>query len=254
MIKRWWLVLLCLVPVAACSSPGELVVQAAIGRDTAGAAVGIDKLEIQLLPYNRDSIFDVLAEQAATPEPEIPPDLLALRDSLALMRDLWTEAESQWNAVRDDLVKLTEQMKRMNRRSRQYVQAFNRFNDLESRERRLARAKDQAFGQYEGLQKRYSSRADSIKVVRFNWADDAFARYGEIRDSLLNRLGREVCTDTTAGGGYAVFRVPAGRWYVYTRYELPFQELYFNTLVDIDAGAKDTLKLTRDTAELRTLL
>ncbi len=254
MIKRWWPVLFCLAPLAACSRSGEVVVHAAIGRDTAGAPLGIDKLVVTLVPYDRDSIFEALAAQAPAPEPQIPQDLLAIRDSVAELRNFWTEAESQWSVVRDEMLKLSEQMKTMNRRSRAYVQAFGRFTELESQERRLARAKDAAFQQYERLQKQYSSRADSIKVIRFNWEDEAFARYGEIVDSLLAVRKREALVDTTASGGYAHFRVPAGRWYVYTRYELPFQELYFNIPLDIQAGRQDTVTLTREKAEIRPLL
>lgn len=254
MMKRFAALVLCLAAAAGCSRSGELVVQAAIGRDTTGAATGIDRLVIDLLPFNRDSIFEALSRQAPTPEPPIPADLVALRDSLATARQLWTEAESQWNVVRDQLATLSERMQTMNRRSREYVQAFSQFNELDGQGRALSRAKDQSFQQYESLQKRYSARADSIKVVRFNWEDEAFARYGEITDSLLKARGRQVYTDTTAGGGLAVFRVPAGRWYVYTRYELPFQELYYNAPVEIRARQRDTLRLTRETAQLRPLL
>lgn len=254
MMKRVLALGLGLASLGACSRSGELVVQAAIGRDTTGAATGIDKLVIDLLPFDRDSIFEVLTRQASAPEPPIPPDLMALRDSLAAARELWTQAESQWNAVRAEMQDLSGSMDGMNRGSREYVQAYGRFTDLESQERSLARAKDQAFAEYEALQGRYSARADSIKVVRFNWEDEAFARYGEIVDSLLEASGRQIHTDTTGGGGYAVFRVPAGRWHVYTRYELPFEELYFNLPVQIEAGQQDTLRLTRDTAEIRPLL
>ncbi|MBI4513514.1 MAG: hypothetical protein HY702_05330 [Gemmatimonadetes bacterium] len=254
-LKRWSVVLACLLPLAGCKRSGDLVVQAALGRDTAGAPVGIDKLVLELLPYNRDSIFDALARQAATPEPQIPEDLLVQRDSVAALRDLWTQSESQWNAVRDELLKLSERMRTMDRGSREYFQAFTRFTDLEQRERTLSRAKDEAFRSYDALQKRYGARADSIKVVRFAWEDEAFARYGEITEGLPKTLKRETYADTTSGGGYATFRnVRNGRWYLYTRYELPFQELYFNIPVEIRGGSRDTLMLTRDTAELRPLL
>ena len=254
MIKRGWSLLLCVVAGSACSRSGELVVHAAFGRDTAGAPTGIDRLVVDLLPYDRDSIFDALAAQAPTPEPEIAPDLLALRDSLAAARQLWTESESAWNVVRDQLERLSEQMQGMNRRSREYMEAFSRFDELDRQRVALERAKDQAFREYERLQRQYSVRADSIKVVRFNWEDDAFARFDEIVDSLLTATGRQIYTDTTSGGGYAVFRAPAGRWYVYTRYELPFQELYYNIPVQLEAGQTDTLPLTRDTAQVRPLL
>lgn len=254
MVKVWSSLLLCIVSWSACSRSGDLVVQAALGRDAAGAAVAIDRIVIELLPYDRDSIFDALAALADRPEPEIPADLLAMRDSLAMSRQLWTEAESQWNAVRDELVSLSERMRAMNRGSREYRQAFVRFTELETREQALNRTKDEAFRQYETLQRRYAARADSIRVARFNWEDVAFARYGEIVDSLLRATRREIHTDTTRRGGYAAFRVSAGRWYVHARYELPLEELYFNVPVTVEAGRVDTLRLTRDTAEVRPLL
>jgi hypothetical protein len=255
MIKRGWVCCaLALGSLTGCTRSGELVVQTRFGRDTAGQPAGLDRIEITLLPYNRDSIFDALTRRAPRPRPEIPADLLALRDSLDELRRLWTEAESQWNAVRDELQRLGEQMGRMNRASREYAQAFARFTELERRYRALEQAKDAAFRRYDELQKRYATRADSVKIARFNWEEEAFAEYVTITDSLLERLGRQIYVDTTAGGGWASFKVPAGRWYVYTTYELPFRELYFNIPVEIRAGRTDTLILTPDTAEVRPLL
>ena len=72
-----------LLSAAACGS-GEVVVTMEIdipNPDGDGTITrALSDIEVQLLPFDRDAIFDSMTAAYATPEPEVPPDLIAARD------------------------------------------------------------------------------------------------------------------------------------------------------------------------------
>ncbi len=75
--------------------------------------------------------------------------------------------------------------------------------------------------------------------------------YTEIVDSLVEARGEEL-VDTTNATGWADFSVPRGRWWVHTRTELVFEELYWNLPYGSTGGA-DTLVLNASNAETRPI-
>lgn len=252
MSKHCALLLSAAVVLVGCSRSGQVDVRV-MGISAEGGAAAISKLPVRLLPYDRDSLFDALAARAPEPQPQIPADLLTLRDSVSQAQSEWRTAESQWNDVRSQLQTLSDSMKGMDRSSNQYFQAFQRFDKLDKQEEALNRQKDSLFKEFTGLQARYNERADSIKAVRQAWADRAFADYDEIADSLLKAIGREEMWDTTGGGGWATFRAHAGRWWVHTRSPLPYEELYWNIPIELKGGTVDTLVLDSANAVFRPL-
>jgi hypothetical protein len=246
------LLLVTLAPLAACEGSGQLQVRAvSVGPD--GEPQGLANLPVRMLPYDRDSIFEALEARAPEAEPQIPPDLLQLRDSVSTAQSRWREAEAAWNEARSELQSLADDMQGMNRASDEYFAAFERFERLDGQEQRLSSQKDRLFEQFTALQNRYSTRVDSISAVRTAWADRAFEDYNTIVDSLLEARGQEELWDTTDGSGWASFRASAGRWWVHTRYALPYEELYWNVPVDLAGGELDTLILDTANAELRPL-
>ncbi len=251
MNKHWVLALAACVLFTACSRSTQLAVRAVAGGD-GEELTGRAQLEIRMLPYDRDSVFSVLVAQASEPEPQPPTDLIELRDSITVAQERWRAAEADWNEMRSELETLSERMQRMNRASREYAQAYRRFDQLDGQLRRLDRDKQGYFDRFTELQRTYRSRADSFSAVLTAWGDDAFDTYGEIVDSLLEARGLEELYDTTDAGGWAYFEVPRGPWWVHTRSELPFEELYWNVAYQSQGGA-DTLFLNNANAELRPI-
>lgn len=237
--------------LAGCEGSADLRVQV-VAPGPQGER-GLSSLEVRLLPYDRDSIFDVLATRAAEAEPQIPEDLLTLRDSVSEAQGEWRSAEAEWNEVRSELQELANQMQGMNRSSDEYLEAFQRFEDLDAREGELSRRKDSLFEQFTELQNRYNTRADSMEAVRDAWADMAFEDYGDVVDSLLEANGWQELVDTTGSGGWARFQPSAGHWWLHTRYALPYQELYWSVPVEVSGGETDTVVLNPANAELRPL-
>ena len=77
-------VLLIAVPllVGGCDSDPEIAVRATLPAQGTGPAEPIVELPVRLVPYDRDSIIAALQRDAPTPEPQVPPELLARIDSL----------------------------------------------------------------------------------------------------------------------------------------------------------------------------
>ncbi len=83
------------------------------------------------------------------------------------------------------------------------------------------------------------------------WEDIAFESYAEIADSLLEAVGAELY-DTTDAEGWVSYQAPRGRWWIHTRFELPFEELYWNVPYQSTGGA-DTVILNSSNAQLRPI-
>jgi hypothetical protein len=250
MNKHWVLGLAVLATLTACGRSTQLAVRA-VSTAEDGEETGRAQEVIRLLPYDRDSIFAALTREASEPEPRPPADLIELRDSVSIAQTRWTEAEAAWNDTRSELQALRDRMDAMDRSSREYANAYRQFDDLANQERRLNRDKQRYFDTYTALQDAYGTRADSFNAVLQSWGDAAFEDYGEIVDSLIEARGEEL-VDTTDASGWAHFIVPRGRWWVHTRAELVFQELYWNVPY-VSEGGVDTLVLNTSNARIRPI-
>lgn len=207
---------------------------------------------IEFLPFDRDSVFEALATRADEPEPQVPEEIQTAFDSVARLQEQWRELESQWTEVRDSLRQLSDRLQNMDPRGRDYRQLFERFDQMERRERGLNQQKNQAFERFDQLQRTTLEQADSIRAVREAWEDAAFRDYPDVVDSLLEARGREIHQDTTDNEGYASVRLGGDRWWAHARVTLPFGELYWN--VPFNPSETDTLRLTPENAEQRLRL
>ena len=237
------------VLLSACGG-GTVTVQ--VMNEAEDEVQPVEDQVVEFLPYDRDSIFDALAAAAEEPEPEVPQSLQAAFDSVADLQGQWRDAETEWGEVRDSLKQLSDRLRGMDQRSREYRQLYDRFNSLDARERRLNRQKQQAFTRFDSLQKASLVRADSIRAIREAWEDVAFQEYGTIVDSILQAEGKEVYEDTTGADGTVSRHLSGGTWYVYSRLAIPFGELYWN--VPLNPSSTDTLRLTSENAERRIRL
>jgi hypothetical protein len=258
-MRRSWLALVLCVPLlAAACGPGQVAIVAEIEvPDPEGEGTVIRPLasqEIQLLPFDRDFVFDSLAGAFPTAEPPIPDDLLALQDSIAMAQREWMEAEARWAAGRDRQVRINEEMAELSRGEGRYVALYREFQDVEAQTNRAERAKDQAFLRFTDLQEGYIQRADSMRLIREGWEDEAFAPAGEVFLNRLRELGREMVVDTTDASGRTLVAVRPGKWWVHARYELPFEELYWNIPVEVERGDPVQVLLNPGTAQRRPKL
>jgi hypothetical protein len=232
----------------ACGG-GEVVVQAQLEGE--GGGTPLAELPVRALPYDRDALFQELAGQYGEPEPAIPDSLLALQQEIAAANAAWSEASANWGAARDSLQKLSDALRGISRASPQYRLMFQDYNTQESREQQALRARDQAFARFTGLQDRYTQQAEEIQARRQAWADQAYAKIDSVIAARLDEMDRQEWADTTDANGMARFQLEPGEWWIHGRYDLAYEELYWNEPITVQRGDPIQLILNRASAEVR---
>ena len=134
-------------------------------------------VEVELLPFDRDEVFDSLEAAAARPEPEIPPDLVAAQAEIAQARTEWRDSENRWAILRDTLQQLSEDLAELDPGMRLYNTLFLQWEDFNLEYETAERNKDRAFEQFTDLQGAVMGRMDRISFLRDDWATEAFAEW-----------------------------------------------------------------------------
>ena len=140
------LALFATMAITACQ-PGQATIVVALGEEGTGNTV--EDVEVRLLPYDRDQIFDSLTMAAPTPEPEIPPDLLAAQAEIAEAQQAWRDMETQWNTLRDTLQKLNTELEGLNPGMSRYRAIFNEWQDQEALYNRAERQLGSLFDNFD---------------------------------------------------------------------------------------------------------
>ena len=257
MSRRIFPLTMALLVAAGACGPAEVVVTLEIDMGSAeGGTVAraLGDIEVQLLPYDRDVVFDSMAAAFADPEPEIPQDLMEARDAVRQAQERWQAAERRWNDLRDTLQKLNTTMQQYSSGEARYAVLYREWEDFDADLRRVQRAMDSAFREFTDLQVGTNQQADSVRILQDNWADEAFAGVGEIFLARSRLSGLQVQADTSDASGIARFDVKPGDYWLHARYELPFSELYWNVPVSAERGDPIEVRLTRENAEERIKL
>ena len=108
---RFLLFSLSLLIAASACGPAEVVVTMEIdvaSPDGEGMVTRpLSDIEVRLLPYDRDAVFDSMASAFGTPEPPIPEELIAERERVQEAQVEWQNNQNRWNLIRDTLQKLS---------------------------------------------------------------------------------------------------------------------------------------------------
>lgn len=242
--------------LTACGT-GEVVVTAQVevqNPDGEGMiSRPLDVLEVRLIPYDRDEVFDSMTSAAPSPEPEIPPRLLTAQQEVAEAQQAWRDADAEWNELRSDLQELSDRLNALSRGSAEYRVLFADFSAMEGRLSTVERQKDQAFDRFTALQSDIAEELDAVRVLRENWADEAFAEVLTVFTERERELGLETVFDTTDATGTVRIQAPPGAWWVHARYSLPFEELYWNVPVTLNRGEPVQMVLEESNAQRRPI-
>jgi hypothetical protein len=242
--------------VTACG-PGEVIVTVEVDilDPETGERVprNIEDLTVQLVPFDRDFIFDSLTQASSTPEPQFPEELMARRDSLLVFQQEWRDSEAEWLALREQLANIVNEMEAYNPAETRYQELFRQFDQVEGRYQAAERRKDQAFARFDELQQATFSELQDARAQIEAWEDEVFAPYGQLVFDRLRESRREILADTTDATGRARFRPNTGSWWVHSRYQLPTVELYWNVPVQVDRGDPVEVRLTRQNAQERDI-
>jgi hypothetical protein len=244
--------------MVACA-PGELAVTAELevpDPETEGGTVvrPLDNMPVQLLPYDRDAIFDSMGAAAERPEPPIPDTLLAAQSAVAAAQEEWRAAEAEWNTLRDELQSISAELETLSRGEARYRLLFNDFRDKEGRLNAVEREMNQAFERFTELQQGTIAEIERVRIIRDEWADEAFTDVNQVITLKIEAAGLEPVEDTTDASGMVTIEAPPGDYWVHARHELPFNELYWNLPVSLVGGEPVEIRLNRETAQLRPKL
>ncbi|GMV05596.1 MAG: hypothetical protein AMXMBFR53_18730 [Gemmatimonadota bacterium] len=260
MMRRNLPIALALLLATAACGPAEVVVTVEAEMENPDGEGMVTRpladVEVQLLPYDRDAVFDSMSTAFGTPEPPIPQELIAAREEVAAAQERWQAAERRWNNLRDTLQKITTAMDQFNRGEARYRVLFLEFQDFESQLGRVERANSQAFEEFTRLQQATIRQSDSVRIMRENWGDEAFAGVSEVFLAKARAAGLMGVADTTDASGVARdnFKVKPGQYWVYARYSLPYTELYWNVPITVERGDPIQIRLDRSNAQERIKL
>lgn len=246
-----------LLAAAACG-PGQVVVTMEIQTDNpdggGSTQLALSDIEVQLLPFDRDAIFDSLTQAYPEPEPEVPEALTEARADVQQAQAEYDAAQRRWSTIRDTLQKLSSSMEQYNRGEAQYLVLFREFQDFDSQLSGAERAMNSAFDTFDSLQQGTIHESDSIRILQDNWADEAFADVGEIFREKQAASGLDVAVDTTNANGVAQLEARPGDYWLYARYRQTYTELYWNVPVTVTRGDPVEVRLDRSNAQERPVL
>jgi hypothetical protein len=248
-----------LLAAAACGPAQVVVTMEAEMDNTEGEGMVVMPLgdvEVQLLPYDRDAVFDSMTAAFGTPEPAVPQELIDARAEVAAAQERWQAAERRWGVLRDTLQKITATMEQYNRGEARYVTLFREFQEFDSQLGRVEGASKAAFEEFTALQQGTIRQSDSIRIMKENWGDEAFVGIGEVFLAKQRASGLQVAVDTTDASGVARtnLAVKPGQYWVHARFELPYTELYWNVPITVERGDPIQVKLDRSNAQERIKL
>lgn len=203
-------------------------------------------LPVQFLPFDRDSVFDMLDAQASTPRPRMSAELQAESDAVTELQAEWRAKDTDWANERDALQQLSTRLQNMDARDPAYRRLFEQFNQGETRVNRLDREKKALFEQFTEAQEAVAEAKISFKIIDDLWQDEAYAGYFDIQLSLIG--GDEPLADTTNAGGIAAMKLAGGDWWITTRVTVSGdEELYWN----VSVGDQEMVTLDESNGTIR---
>ena len=213
-------------------------------------------IEVQLVPFDRDAVFDSLTIAYGSPEPPVPPELIERRNAVQAANEEWLSNSSRWQTIRDTLQALNTALEGYSRGESRYVTLFREWQDWDGQLGGVERQMEASFGRFDELQQGTIRASDSLRILQDNWADDAFAEVGTVFANKESLSGLDLVTDTTDASGVARqhLRVAPGVYWVHARYELAYTELYWNVRIEVVGGEPLTVALTRSNADERIKL
>ncbi|MEX2526593.1 MAG: hypothetical protein WEA09_03050 [Gemmatimonadota bacterium] len=244
--------------LVACGG-GQVVVTAEIDVEDPETGERVTRpiadTEIRAIPYNRDAIFDSLAAAYPEPEPVIPDSVLQAQAQVQEAQEEWRNAEAAWGASRERLQEINDELEGLNPAEGRYRVLFMDFQDFEDRMVAAERTMNSAFEEFTSLQQASLAAAEEARLARELWEDVAFENFGLVAEQHERASGRATLADTTGADGVVTFQnLKPGTWWITSRYELPFTELYWNIQVEVETGDPIEIRLNRSNAEIRPKL
>lgn len=251
-----WLTVVGLVGLTACGQ-GELDIRAEVEQvdpETGESTTQpLGNLAVQVLPFDRDWVFDSLAAEHPEPEPELDPEVEEAREQMREYQQLWREAEREWVDTRAEMQRISDEMDQYVPAESAYQELFAQFESLEAQYDDAEARKDEYFAEFTSLQNEIFEELEAYRLELEAWENEAFQDYPEVVAELEEARGRDVVHDTTDASGHTRLVVRPGEWWVHARHRLTQTELYWNEPVELEAGEPMEVILNQENAEERAI-
>ncbi|MEE8492170.1 MAG: hypothetical protein V3S60_11040 [Acidimicrobiia bacterium] len=229
-----------MVLLAACNGPRDVTVVVSVLDLEANPTVA-SSLPLVILPYDRDSLLDLLERQAARPRPHV-----AVLDSLfAAFRVPYLEvarAARMVDRYRDSMTTLKAAMDTLPREDEAYRFRFQLFAQLSDSLERSEARRERATTALRRARRTFVPLSDSLRQEVRVWEETTFDGYDSLVTALADLTDRTGLIDTTDSTGHATMLVGRGAWWVYARawdVEDPNSEWYWNVQITGDTVRLD---------------
>lgn len=231
------------LPVVAACSAGKVSIQVTI-PDQAGVETPVPGVRLTLLPYDRDSLLQVLENRAPSPRPST-----ARLDTLFQQFRAPFEAYLQASLAARRLQALVDTARA--RGGNVQGEVGNTLRRLEDSLATLTQAAEKARKDLAVARERLQPGIDSLRSRIRAWEDTAYRAYDSISAAITSGVGHDAASDSTRADGWASVKLPRkGPWWVYARavnVQDPNAEWYWNIKV-----AGDTVRLSSGNGRSRT--
>lgn len=244
--------LIATLALAACGQ-GQVSIVVELEDEGGGDARLLEDIAVRLLPYDRDQVFDSLTRNAPTPEPEIPAELLAARDEIAEAQRAWTSEVALVGDLRAEIDTLNKQLESLNPAMNEYNRIFQQIDPMITEWERRDANTETLFARFNELQQANIAQMNEVRTARENWDRQAFRDVGDVIDARIEASGLEEAADTTGVEGAVLFNVAPGQYWIFARYELVYDELYWNIPITVTRGEPVVLRLNRANAQVRAI-
>jgi len=230
-----------LMTAVACSTESELMIQA-VGQNAEGEAVPLSGVQIDILPYDIDSLYAAL-EAGSNPGP--PPSADSIRGLAQVYQDACASYRVTGDSIESVRQQATEIANREGQTSDAYRAAFERYQALVARE-------EQRFEACQNVTDGYTSVRNAYREARREWEGRAWPEEAFVQQESLLVGDRPIQRVETNPQGTATVTVPNGTWWVLGDAPVPgsiSQEYRWNERIEADGGAL-TVELSPETADL----
>lgn len=240
-ILRAALVGVALVVAAGCSTETELTIRA-VGQDAEGETVPLSGVQLDILPYDIDSLY---ASLEAETDPGEPPSAESIRSLAQRYQDACASYRVTGDSIEAVRQQATQIANSEGQTSDAYRQAFERYQALVSRE-------EQRFEACQNVTDDYTTVRNSYRESRSEWEARAWPEEAFARQESLMVGKRPIQRVETDPQGTATVTVPNGTWWVLGDSPVPgsiSQEYRWNERIEADGGQL-VVELTPESANL----
>lgn len=223
--------------LVACSTETDLTILAQ-GENADGETVPLANVNLDIIPYDIDELYQDLEEQT---QPGPPP----AADSISVLAREYQQSCAGYRATSDSIEMVQERASAIeDQTSDEYHRIFEQYQGLVAREK-------ERFEECQTVTDAYTEVRESYRQKREAWEAEAWPadEFTAAESALIG--DKPVQTVETGQAGRATVTVPNGTWWILGTAPVPgsiSQQYRWNVQVEAEGG-QDTVRLAGENAE-----